>query len=152
MKDLKATNQLLDEVAKLNRTFEASGIMLAVGLVKVHDSEAFKEAGYDTWPDYYRNELGRERSVISKMLTAGRWIIENNVAESNVTSYQKLASAIVAHPNEAPEKVLAIAATWTPDDFKAHAKDECPGPDLDMSTVSAKCRNCGMWHPYTSSV
>ena len=149
MNSLAAKNQLLDKAETLNKALDTSYLGLSLVLVDIVETEAFKEAGYDDFPSYYREHLGREKSTISRLLVCGKWLKEKYggaLPEGN-PSYKKLASAIKANPEAEPEFVLATAATWSESDFKADAKEKCPGADLDLSTASAKCRACGLWHP-----
>lgn len=129
MTSIQEKNKLLDETAKLNKGLEEYYVLLAVKLVEVSETEAWREAGYDTWPSYYTQELGRERSTVSRLLTVGKYMKENMLHAGNIKSYKRLAQAISQNPGEDPQKVLAIAATWSSDDFKAQAKEECSHPD-----------------------
>ena len=134
--DTKDAQKLLKEVAQLNETFEASGVFLAVGLVKVFDSEAWREVS-ESWTDYYSNELGRKRDVISRMLKAGRFIIENGLGCTNIKSYDRLSRAITMYPDKKPEEVVALANVWSNDDFKEQKKDDCK--EHDWGTFCRKC-------------
>ena len=126
--DTKDAQKLLKEVAQLNETFEASGIFLAVGLVKVFDSEAWRETS-ESWADYYSNELGRKRDVISRMLKAGRFIIENGLVHTNIKSYDRLSRAITMYPDKKPTELVALANSWNDQDFKDEKRDVCLHPD-----------------------
>ena len=124
--------KLLKEVAELNQEFETSGILLAVGLVKVFDSEAWREAGYDEWSAYYTQELGRKRDVISRMLKAGRFIIENGLVHTNIKSYDRLSRAITMYPDKKPEEVVELANVWNSQDFVDEKRDVCTHPDVPI--------------------
>ncbi len=130
--------KLLKEVAQLNETFETSGILLAVGLVKVFDSEAWREAGYDEWSAYYTQELGRKKDVISRMLKAGRFIIENGLVHTNIKSYDRLSRAITMYPDKKPTEIVALANTWNSQDFVDEKRDVCLHPDEPILV----CRHC----------
>ncbi len=130
-------NDLLDHAASLNATLEQSYLGLALVLVEIESTEAWKEAGRDSFAEYYREDLGREKSTVSRLLTCGKWLKEHSVAQLPTVSYRKLAGAISQNPEATPEKVLAIAQTWSPDDFKAQAKEDCKEHDFQL--VCIKC-------------
>lgn len=123
-KSLTEKNQLLDKVEELNRTLENSYMGLALLLVQVEETSAFREAGYDTFPDYYREELGREKSTVSRLLQVGRWLRDNSLVAPGNLSYKKLEAAIRAYPHKEPKYVLAAAKTLTLSDFKEEKKED----------------------------
>ncbi len=120
-------NDLLDHAASLNATLEQSYLGLALVLLEIKTTEAYKEAGYDDFPSYYRGDLGRERSTVSRLLQVGEWLKEKNggMLPSGNIGYRRLHAAIKQNPEAAPEKILAIAAVWHDDDFKAQAHEDC---------------------------
>ncbi len=131
-------NQLLDKAEGLNKTLENSYLALSLVLVEVEETEAYKEAGYEDFPSYYKEALGREKSTVSRLLQVGRWLRDNKMGlPTGNLSYKKLGSAIKAFPNETPEKVLAIAETWTPEDFKDEKKEDGHAHEYEMF-----CKHC----------
>lgn len=123
--NLTEKNNLLDKADALNKTLENSYLALALVLVEVEETAAYKEAGYDDFAGYYKEALGREKSTVSRLLAVGHWLKENELGlPTGNHSYKRLGQAIKAFPNETPEKILAIAETWTPDDFKEEKKED----------------------------
>lgn len=126
MTTLRENNDLLNKAASFNRALEDSYLSLAVVLVDIEESEAYKETGYETFADYYKQELGREKSTVSRLMTCGRWLKAHKLGLHGATfSYRQLASAIKTFPDKEPEYVLSVAKTWRDDDFRAEEKEEC---------------------------
>lgn len=138
---------LLDTARSLNSAIEQNYLGLALLLVEIERDELYKDAGYDTFVDFYSQDLKREKSTVSRLLKAGHWLKDNYGAQlpSGQFSYKRLVASINTFPDQKPEYILAAAQTLTNDDFKAHKKDNCEGHDLDMTRRSAPCKNCSCW-------
>lgn len=130
MTTLIEKNKLLDQTLALNKQLEQNYIALGLALLEIQETEAFKEAGYEDFADYYRNELGREKSTVSRLLSVARWLKENKLPVGNV-SYKKLEVAIRAYPDKDPEYVMKAAETNTLDELR----------DEHRETVSGVCTN-----------
>lgn len=117
---------LLDQARELNSNLENSYLALAIVLTEIEANETYKEAGYETFTDFYQRDLGREKSTVSRLLTCGRWMKEQNVGlPAGNISYKRLASAIKQSPDKKPEEVFALAEVWDDKDFKEHTKEIC---------------------------
>ena len=142
MSSLQVKNALLDKVQKLNRILEKSYLELAVALVEVVETEAYKEAGYDEFSMYYRDELNREKSTISRLLTVGEWLIKYKLLkEANGASYAKLAVSISAYPDKPTEYILAAAKTNTLSELLQSNRERVNGPCIEHKPIQI-CSEC----------
>lgn len=145
MTALTTKNSLLDKAEKLNRVLEKSYLELAVTLVEIVETEAYKEAGYEEFSHYYHDELNREKTTISNLLKVGRWLREKNLlAEADGVSYMKLATSINAHPDGEPNFILAAAKTNTLSELQQNNRErlfgECQEHVPVQITVCEKCK------------
>lgn len=137
---------LLEQARELNATIEKNYLGLALALYEIKKTDAWKDE-YESFADFYKNDLGRERSTVSRLLTVGEWVqthLDGMLPAGNI-GYKKLAASINAFPDKDPKYILSAAQTLTDDDLKAEKKEACPGHDLDLTRQSAPCRHCGMW-------
>jgi hypothetical protein len=134
---------LLERVEELNRGLENYYLRLGMEISIVHETEAWKSLGYETFADYYRQELRRDKSSISRLVGVGYWLRLNNVElpPDNV-SYRALDKAIKQFPDKEPKEVLALASTWNDSDFRDEVRDTCEGHELGKERW-AKCTKCG---------
>ena len=137
--EITTHSDLLDNATTLNQQLEKSYLGLALVLVAIEETGAYKEAGYEDFATYYREDLGREKSTVSRLLHVGRWLRDNKLAVPTV-SYRKLSDSIKRFPNEKPEYVLAVAQSWSASDFMSDKRESCEKHEFVM-----KCRHCGQY-------
>ena len=123
---------------------------LAIAVYEIERRELWREKGYESFVEFYQEELGRKKDSVSRLKNAGSVLVAagytvDKLPETNIP-YKAIADAKSHFPDMEPKLLLATAQTWNPDDYKQDRKDNCPGPDLDMTTVSAKCKACKGWH------
>jgi len=141
-------NSLIEECRSLNAAIEQNYLLLALSLVEIEEQELFKGAGYDTFQDFWSQDLGREKSTVSRLLAAGRWIKENGMQGKlpGATSYKKLVLAIKAFPTKDSDYVLSVAKTWSFSDFKeSHVEEVCgtEGEHVLGDMRFTPCKKCG---------
>ena len=133
-------NKLLDHTTVLNKQLESNYIALGIALLEVQETEAFREAGYEDFASYYRNELGREKSTVSRLLGVARWLKENKLPEATV-SYRKLDVAIRAYPNKDAGYILAAAENNTIDELRDEHRESVNGVCTEHIPLTI-CKTC----------
>lgn len=137
------TMNLLERTKQLNEMAECSLIELGVLLAEVEEKEAYKEAGYDSFHEYYEEELGRNKSTVSQLVTVGRWIKEHSLLkQTEQTSYRKLYAAINLYQDKEPRFILAAAQTNTLHDLETERREKEHGICIDHQpiTLCARCK------------
>lgn len=141
MTTLIKKNSLLDRALTLNRMLEKSYIELAVTLVEIVETEAYKEGGYEDFTSYYRDELCREKTTVSRLLTVGRWLKDTKLSGDGA-SYAKLDAAIKAFPDKGPDYILAAAKTNTLQELQQENRERVNGvcSEHEPITICGKCK------------
>lgn len=142
-----STKGLLEKTAQLNKMAEFSQVALGVCLARVKETEAYKPQ-YDTFDQYYKQELNRSKGDISKLLKVGNFMLEGGFPEDTEVGYTVLHTAILALPDKKPEYILATAQTNTIAEIMENRRDDAFGPDhahtLGQETYK-RCEECGKW-------
>ena len=126
---------LLDTAFRLNSQLENSYLALACVLSDIQEqfseTETWKDNEYNDFVDFYTRGLGREKSTVSRLLTAGRWLRENGYADklpSGQLSYKRLVQSIKENPGKTPTQIIGYAQVWSDKDFSDEKKDQCKHP------------------------
>lgn len=138
----------LEKARELNQAVENNYLALAEVLVEIEESKAYTALGYDNFPSYYKLELGREKSTISRLLNVGRWLKQNALALPEATSYKKLDEAIKAFPDKEPDYILAAAKENTIDELRDERTEREVGVhehDIEGQPHYAECKVCGRY-------
>lgn len=134
--------KLIEDIEKLNRFIEVSGVMLGVKLAVCKRTEAYKTAGFDEWYQFYEH-LGRTKQQISKLLKVGEWALENGTRADTLENlqYTKLEAAIRAFPNKEHNYIIAAAQTNTLKELESEGKESKYGvcEDHEPITICKKC-------------
>lgn len=122
---------------------------LAIAVYEIERRELWRDKGYESFVEFYQEELGRKKDSVSRLKNAGSVLVAagytvDRLPESNIP-YKAIADAKSHFPDMEPKLLLATAQTWNPDDYKQHKKDECPGHELDLERRAAPCKHCGSW-------
>lgn len=64
---------LIEQAEQLNKNLEQSYIALGIVLVDISEQDLWQGAGYESFADFYKNHLGREKSTVSRLLDCGRF-------------------------------------------------------------------------------
>lgn len=130
---------LLDNAKALNQALETSYLSLALVLVEIHETEAWKDAGHEDFPTYYREELGREKSTVSRLLEVGRWLKQVALEQPPTgIGYKKLYQAIKAFPEKDPEYILAAASVNSLSELQKESREKVQH-ECDAISV---CKTC----------
>jgi hypothetical protein len=116
--EVKRRMDIIDQARAANTAVEQNYIALAQTLVEIEATGAYKEAGYDTFQDFWQQDLGREHSTVSRLMAVGHWLKQNDIRALGTTSYKKLAEAIKAFPDKDPQYVLSAAQTLSRKEIK----------------------------------
>lgn len=119
-------NELLARASQLNKLSEVSQVALGMCLVKIKEGKAY-EPTYKSWEEYYRTELGRQKSDISKLLTVGRFMLEGGFPQETEAKYTVLYSAIKAFPDKDPKYILSTAQSNTLHEIELNRRDDAFG-------------------------
>lgn len=101
---------LLERAARLNKLSEVSQVALGMCLAEIKRTEAFRP-DYEDFKDYYSKELGRTKGDISKLLTVGRFMLDNGFPEDTEVGYTKLYIAQSVFEGCDPQYILSEAQT-----------------------------------------
>jgi hypothetical protein len=148
--EIQTKNKLLDDAKHFNQVWEKACITLGFILLEIQETEAYKEAGYTDFASYYRDELGREKTVVSRLTAVCKWLREHKLRDATATeslSYAKLDEAIRAYPNKEPSFILAAATTNTLSELREERNERFHG--IHEHTFGAEryapCEFCGRW-------
>ena len=108
MNSLTEKELLIDQAYDFNNALEHNYLALAVILAEIEEKEAWK-GEYTDFVDFYKRGLGREKSTVSRLLTAGKWLRENGYGDKlpGATPYKRLVQSIKRNPDKDPEYILA---------------------------------------------
>lgn len=134
---------LLERASKLNKLSEVSQVALGMCLAIIKSEETYKEAGYDTFDQYYKQELGRSKGDISKLLKVGDFMIRGQFPEETVVPYTLLYTAITAFPDKEPEYILSAAQTNTMAEIMENRRDDAFGTDHTHTLEDQMYKRCG---------
>lgn len=138
---------LLDVTVKLNSLTEVSQVALGIGLVRVKETEAYRQAGFNTFDEWYKQELKRSKGDISRLMTVGRFMIDGGFhEEKDAAPYTVLYTAIKAFPDKDPHYVLATAQSNSISEILDNRRDDAFGSDhqhILEDQLYKKCSECG---------
>ena len=135
---------LLGLTEKLNSLSEVSQVALGVGLVRVKETEAFKERGYESFDEWYKVVLRRSKGDISRLMTVGRFMIDGGFhEEKDAAPYTVLYTAIKAFPDKDPAYVLASAQSNSISEILDNRRDDAFGPDHTHTLEEQLYKRCG---------
>lgn len=137
-----STTGLLEKTAELNKMAEFSQVALGICLARVKETEAYK-GQYETFDQYYRQELNRSKGDISKLLKVGRFMLDGGFPEETEVGYTVLHTAILALPDKKPEYVLATAQTNTISEILENRRDDAFGQHPADWEPAFHCKTCG---------
>lgn len=103
---------LLTRAHQLNKLSEVSQVALGMVLAEIKRTEAFRPE-YEDFKDYYSKELGRTKGDVSKLLTVGRFMLDNGFPEDTDVGYTKLYISQSVFDGKDPKYILAEAQTNT---------------------------------------
>lgn len=137
---MKPDITLVEQARKLNQAVEDNYIALALVLVDIEATSSYKALGFDDFATYYKQDLGREKSTVSRLLAVGKFLKENGCVNATV-SYHKLSEAIKAFPDKEPGFVLAAAQNNTLDELRAEHREAVHGECVEHTpiTICTKC-------------
>ena len=145
------TTTLIDQAREFVAAGEKAFISLAIALVEIEEKELWKEVGYESFVEYYTQDLGREHSTISRLREAGQFLVKAGYTTENVPmgtlSYKKLAQAVKAFPDKEPEYVLSAAQTLTRKEIKEANLENKHGVHEHVAGSErwGKCEVCGSY-------
>lgn len=134
---------LLDRAAKLNKLSEVSQVALGMCLAEIKRTEAYRPE-YEDFKDYYSKELGRTKGDVSKLLTVGRFMLDNGFPEDTDVGYTKLYISQSVFEGKDPKYILAEAQTNTVAAMLENSRDvshpNCAHKNTHACTA---CDDCG---------
>lgn len=134
------TKTLLDHTRELNRQIETAYIELGIALSEVEETSAWRELGYDSFPDYYQQDLGRTKSTVSKLITVGKWVKSHGfLNETNGASYTTIYESINAFPEKEPQFILEAAKTNTLSEIRAERQEKHPCLHEEVALCCTSC-------------
>lgn len=145
--NLKEDRELLAKTKELNIQADSTYIALGMALLQVEETKAY-EGSYQTFAEYYQNELNRDKSTISRLLSVAQWVRQSGfTAIPQEVGYNNLYESIKALPTETPEYVLEFAKQNTLQEIRDEKREKDHGVHEHEPDVSKKalfpCLTCG---------
>lgn len=148
MTELTSSSEVLTQTKVLNDGIENAFIQLGLNLLEVEERELWKEAGYESFVDYYTQELRRNKSTISKLCTVARFVKENHLQQAELPPYTNLYQALQLHGADKPELVVAEASENTTSEIRKNLQEKTPHvPDFKSVCVVPGCWTPEDTHP-----
>lgn len=150
MTELTSSSEVLTQTKVLNDGIENAFIQLGLNLLEVEERELWKEAGYESFVDYYTQELGRNKSTITKLTRFARFVKETNLSLEDLhgIKYTNGYEALLLHVADKPELVLAEARENTSAEIRRNIHEKTPHvPDFKSVCVVPGCWTPEDTHP-----
>lgn len=140
------TTGVLEKADKFNLMAETGFKGLALCLPVIEDKALWREAGYQSFVDYYTNHLGKSKGWISKLSTVGRFALSNGFSEETlgVATISSTYAAINVFEDKDPQYVLAAAQTNTVAEILQNKREEeHPNCAHKKTHACTACDDCG---------